>query len=719
MASHTRRYARCPGSRATLSLALGLLLTACLEPRPETEREAGAGGPGGAGRGGAGGGGIGGTAAVGGGGVGGGFTSGLTTGGAGGDSGAGGVGGFAPPAGGFLARPAVTAGSPPPPLSGGTLLVLTDGVTALAADPDRDRLYFADLDGEKLLASVALQAGDEPGRAVEDATGSVHVVLRRAGAIVSLTADRTVRERRPVCPAPRGIAYQRETSALHVACAGGELITLPAAGGAPMRTIYLDRDLRDVVSLGDRLFVSRFRTGELLVVSATSGALIERRSLPGSPASQRLVMGPGGATPAAIPGVAWRMRLLSDESLAVLHQESSSDPLLVGAATNGYGSSIICPARMAAAISRFSSKDTWASTGAQLSMAPLPIDFAESRDGRLRALVLAGNTTSSETRTDPVYLGVGSAVFATWREGTGGESGFNGGAGGGAGAGGAGGSAGSGGGGPLSGCTGPVTGRSTIAEAIEFRQPAGDAIALDFDGRGRVVVQTREPARLEILSHRGGTIKLADDSRFDSGHGLFHLATSSGLACASCHPEGGDDARTWWFAGIGLRRTQSLYGGITGTAPFHWDGDMPDLGYLMLHVFSSGMGGPGLTDDHVAALGKWLDRLPAPAPSAPRNPAAVDRGRALFNDAAVGCATCHGGPRFSNNQTVAVGTGKPFQVAPLLGVGGRPPYMHDGCAATLRERFTSSTCGGGDMHGKTSQLTAGQIDDLVAYLESL
>ena len=67
-----------------------------------------------------------------------------------------------------------------------------------------------------------------------------------------------------------------------MACAGGELVTLPAAGGAPTRTLQLDRDLRDVVVSGDQLFVSRFRSAELLVVSAADGELLERRRAPGS-----------------------------------------------------------------------------------------------------------------------------------------------------------------------------------------------------------------------------------------------------------------------------------------------------------------------------------------------------------------------------------------------------------------------------------------------------
>ena len=51
----------------------------------------------------------------------------------------------------------------PPALSGGTLLVLADGKTAFAADPDRDPLYFADLTEEQLLATRAAAAGRRAG----------------------------------------------------------------------------------------------------------------------------------------------------------------------------------------------------------------------------------------------------------------------------------------------------------------------------------------------------------------------------------------------------------------------------------------------------------------------------------------------------------------------------------------------------------------------------
>lgn len=71
----------------------------------------------------------------------------------------------------------------------------------------------------------------------------------------------------------------------------------------------------------------------------------------------------------------------------------------------------------------------------------------------------------------------------------------------------------------------------------------------------------------------------------------------------------------------------------------------------------------------------------------------------------------------TNNATVNVGTGAAFQVPSLLGLGRRAPYMHDGCATTVRDCL--GACGGGERHGHTAQLTRSELHDLVAWLESL
>jgi mono/diheme cytochrome c family protein len=130
------------------------------------------------------------------------------------------------------------------------------------------------------------------------------------------------------------------------------------------------------------------------------------------------------------------------------------------------------------------------------------------------------------------------------------------------------------------------------------------------------------------------------------------------------------------------------------------------------------MSGPTLDEQQISDLGQWMDAQPALVAKAPADPQAVARGAQIFGDPNVGCASCHSGPQLSNHQLVDVGTGGPFKVPSLIAVGYRAPYLHDGCATTLRDRF-GGTCGGGDQHGQTSQLDAGQIDDLIAYLESL
>jgi cytochrome c553 len=237
-----------------------------------------------------------------------------------------------------------------------------------------------------------------------------------------------------------------------------------------------------------------------------------------------------------------------------------------------------------------------------------------------------------------------------------------------------------------------------------------------------LVVQSREPAGVDFIDLSTGALHphldLKQASRFDTGHTLFHTRAGAGLACASCHGEAGDDGHVWTFQGIGPRRTQQLRGGILGSEPFHWNGDMQDFPTLVREVFVGRMRGPQPTDEQTDALATWIDRQPAWHVTA-RDPSAVERGRELFESAALGCTGCHAGTQLTNNQTVDVGTGVALQVPSLHDVVLRTPLMHDGCAKTLQERFSITSCGGGDSHGHTSQLTPDALADLVAYLSTL
>lgn len=162
-----------------------------------------------------------------------------------------------------------------------------------------------------------------------------------------------------------------------------------------------------------------------------------------------------------------------------------------------------------------------------------------------------------------------------------------------------------------------------------------------------------------------------------------------------------------------------MRGGISATTPFHWDGSEANLARLVDDVFSGRMAGPGLSGDQIDALQVWVDSIPPPPVTAGLDMAAVARGKALFDDSKIACASCHGGALLTNNATIDVGTGGAFQVSSLRGVSWRAPFMHDGCATTLNERFFSASCGGGDKHGFTSALTTSEVDDLVTYLQAL
>jgi mono/diheme cytochrome c family protein len=251
---------------------------------------------------------------------------------------------------------------------------------------------------------------------------------------------------------------------------------------------------------------------------------------------------------------------------------------------------------------------------------------------------------------------------------------------------------------------------------------AVEPVSVAFAGPNRIVVQTREPAQLWVVSELSGAtsmISLSQESRADTGHAVFHSNSGGGLACASCHPEGHEDGRVWNFQCEGRRRTQDLGGGIGGTEPFHWGGDLGDFPILVNEVFVGRMSGPTLDREQTAATLRWINSVPAkPGLRSAADPQVL-RGKALFDSPSVACFSCHGGGALTNNMTVDVGTSAKFQVPTLRGVGWRAPYMHDGCAPTLAARFGNKFCDGGDAHGKTSQLTPAQLDDLVAFLESL
>lgn len=550
----------------------------------------------------------------------------------------------------------------PRPISGGTLLVLRDGSAAVAADSDRDRVYVVDLATRAVRATVALDSGDEPGRLIEDGAGLVHVALRSGGAVVKIDpATAEVKSRQAVCAAPRGLAYEAARDLVHVACAEGLIVSLRAKSGGVFRTVPIDRDARDVILGRDGgLRVSTFRRAEALSLDVDGKEAARSHPLP--------VMRFNGPTPMPQPAsaaVAWRM-VPAGAGAVMLHQRGVDGPLSPtpgGYAGGGRGCGGIVESDVTVV-----APDGSMGASAGIQLATLAVDVAVSPDGSQVAIVSAGNAHTPMPQLQIVS-------FANVQTGS-----------------------------PCIGAGAPGMG------AMD-----GQLVAVAYSPEGTVVAQSREPAQL-LTSDGKAAISLSQDLSPDSGHMIFHANSGSGIACASCHPEGGEDGRTWNFACLGPRRTQSLRGGLTPTAPFHWDGDMTSFPKLVHEVFVGRMAGPQTNDIQDAALLHWLDRVPELPVPAVRDAGAVERGRALFNGAASQCATCHTGPMLTNNATVDVGTGHPLQVPTLRGVGWRAPFLHDGRAATLVDRFAM---GGGDKHGHTSQLSTDDIKDLAAFLDTL
>jgi hypothetical protein len=403
------------------------------------------------------------------------------------------------------------------------------------------------------------------------------------------------------------------------------------------------------------------------------------------------------------PGVAWRALANPGGGAVLVHQQEVDDDITIsepttgGSAYGGGGSNTPCDGIVKNALSTVDANGNVVTTPFMGS--PLAVDVAASADAQWLAVAHAGPADAGAPRPFMVFPqeGGGTAGAPVPTAGPG-----------------------------FAGSTVSVIPRSMLGGSCTgsetFLPLEGPATAVAFTPNGQLLVQTQEPARLALVRNlpfdAPVVVDLQGESRLDTGHELFHRDAGGGIACASCHPEGGEDGHTWHFVGAGARRTQSLQVGLQGTAPFHWAGDLQDVNAVMSQVFVGRMGGVNQAQPRTDVLSSWLfgmQRTPAIRDTADADAA---RGKELFESTSVGCSSCHSGEKLTNNQTVAIDSAREkLQVPSLLGVGYRAPFMHDGCAATLAARFDPAC--GGNAHGNVAGLSEAQKNDLVAYLESL
>jgi hypothetical protein len=596
-------------------------------------------------------------------------------------SGAGGGSAFPPGSGGGAAFPPGGGGGPPSqfiepfvstsyspaPVSGGTLTLLDDA-TALVVDADRERLWRVSLT-TGVEGYVQFPSGSRPRRAVVGADGRVQVLLRGSGEVAEVDPA-TLRSgpswvtppRTAVCLEPRDLAVDPPDGALLVTCRDG---TLVRSSGTSLETRRVAPDLRDLVLEPAGVAFTTFLTAQVL--RADGGAL--------APAM-------AGAFQ---PEVAWRT-ISTEVGLLMLHQAASTGTIALvpaeagstGSPYGGGGGFLLAdgggfgcqPTVLSSALTLFPPG------GPPRTLAisdQLAVDVAARWTGTVLEVAVAGAGGSG--------LSLYEIPLATFDQ----------------------------------------PGTCVLAA---FGQLPGQFTGVRFRADGTLVAHDRQGSAVFTWKPEAGFAQFrqyATDLVDSAGSQLFHLVAqrstagfgAAPMACASCHPEAIEDGHTWIIDGQ-PRRTQSLAGGVTARAPFHWVGDLPTLDALIGETFVRRMGAARPPDEFISSLSSWLDSVPA-LKAVPLPPDVLAAGKAAFTTA--GCGGCHLGPQLAGTLN-DVGTGGRFKVPTLIGVHARTPLMHSGCAPTLRDRFDGTTCGG-THHGSAALLSPVELDALLAYLGSL
>jgi YVTN family beta-propeller protein len=259
-----------------------------------------------------------------------------------------------------------------------------------------------------------------------------------------------------------------------------------------------------------------------------------------------------------------------------------------------------------------------------------------------------------------------------------------------------------------------------------------------FDHSITTLVQSGSGAEAQVITS-GRALQVAQDvlpADAVAGRRLFFsaadtrmTASTTGVACATCHLDGREDGHVWVFAD-GPRQTPSLAGRMTtATAPFHWNGQFNTLQDFLAETVNVRMGGTGASSEMAAQIAAFIDSQPLPdSPLRAASPTDAQlRGAQAFQKAE--CNSCHKGAALTDNSFHDVGTlvvsganpdlGLPngLNVPSLLGVSRTAPFLHDGSAASLRDRLVASRHS--DLHGKMTLLSDGEVNDLLEYLKTL
>jgi YVTN family beta-propeller protein len=600
--------------------------------------------------------------------------------------------------------------------SGGALAASLDDTRLYIADEDNDELVVFDTASEKVASRI--KVGRWPEKVVVGSEGLVYVTNRHGRSVSVIDPVAAVEVSRiEVGAEPSGLALTPDGGTLLVSNATSHTMSvIDVASRKVVRSVPTEADPSGVTIAGEgRAYVTHARLGSVSVVDYRGGAVREGFSL-ALPPEQTF-------SEKRVPGQPLEPVVTADGRVFVTHVQSKEEPIPTEGSSDGYVSGSPVPV-VAAAI--------------------VEIDPAENKiippsaraDGQVKpgCLDCAGM---------PEFGGGGGAFVTSFSA-------------------------------PVSGPAAAVADArgdwlfivNQLSNNVSIRSTRGLAspepvqvgsgprgIALAKDGRRAWVynafdhsVSVLEPRDGVVLATREivvGRSPLTPEQQL--GRHLFFSATdprmttgtAAGISCASCHPAGREDGRTWKFS-EGPRNTPTLAGRhLATTAPYHWDGLLADMHAFKL-VVEERMGGAGtkqasdrgapvadpLSAADFNAMMAYLDVLPPPDnPFRTEQPSeAVLRGKAVFEGKAA-CASCHAGADLTDNGFYDVGTMRLDEKFPLKvntptlrNIFFSAPYLHDGSIPDLRGRVLTNP---GEKHGLTKDLTPGEVDDLVEYLKTL
>jgi len=272
---------------------------------------------------------------------------------------------------------------------------------------------------------------------------------------------------------------------------------------------------------------------------------------------------------------------------------------------------------------------------------------------------------------------------------------------------------------------------------------------LSRDGSKLVVANRLDDSLSVIDTHSNrvvSTIALAGPKTISAlrhGEQTFYTARYSfqgQIGCSSCHIDSTFDGITWDLEPDGFGRNivdNRTLEDVKNTEPYKWNGANPSL-----HVEC----GPrtekyfwrseNYDDKTLTDLAVYIRNLPARPNRFIRKDGtltpAQERGRMLFErsvdkfgnsiEEANRCIHCHSGPKGTDQRSFDVETTKitddvgPMDTPQLTDIALTAPYLHDGSARTLEEIWTIYNQN--DQHGRTNDLSKGELNDLIEYLKT-